>query len=627
MNTDKKYKTGFGVTPITGGKMENMNKFRITKKIILAVLLTAMICGTGRAAHPPVTKTGQAESAWPYKDETPAQRAERMGWWRAARFGMFIHWGVYSVPAGTYNGKQVRGIGEWIMSHGKIPVDEYKNFAKEFNPVNYDPEAWVKLAKAAGMKYIVITSKHHDGFALFDSKVSDWDIVDATPYGKDLLKPLAEACRKHDMKLGFYYSQAQDWCHPGGAKGAKRASPNWDPKQAGDMDKYLDEIAIPQIKEILTNYGDIAILWWDTPHEMTDERANKIQPLINLQPGIITNDRLREGWEGDLKTPEQNIPAEGYSYDWESCMTMNHTWGYKSYDHDWKSTETLIQNLVNCASKGGNYLLNIGPKSNGDIPQESIDRLEGMAAWMKDNSESIYGTTRTPFARLNWGRCTKKEFVNGTKLYLHIFDWPKDGKLELPGLRSKVEAAYFLADMQTPVKIETTEEGATMYLPKEAPDDIDTVVVAKIIGELKVDRIIPCQNKDGVIDLTIDDVYLKNRAYGDKIQIETNDDDEKIAVNWIDFRANLYWIIRVDEPGEFEVLAEVATVKPTDVVVTGGRKSVNASLPATGSCETFQQVSLGKLNLSEGEHTITIKLKAKTGEPMCVKAATLKPVK
>jgi len=598
-----------------------MSKLSITKKITIAVLLTAIICGTGHAAYPPMTKTGQADSAWPYKDETPAQRAERMGWWRDARFGMFIHWGVYSVPAGTYKGEQVRGIGEWIMKRAEIPVDVYKDYAKDFNPVNYDPEAWVKLAKAAGMKYIVITTKHHDGFALFDSKASDWDMVDATPYGKDLLKPLAEACRKHDMKLGFYYSHAQDWYHPGGAMGG------WDPKQKGSMDKYLDEIAIPQIKEILTNYGDIAILWWDTGHDMTDERANKLQPLINLQPGIITNDRLRKGWTGDLKTPEQNIPAEGYSYDWEACMTMNDTWGYKSFDHNWKSTKTLIQNLVNSASKGGNYLLNIGPKSNGEFPQESIDRLKGVAAWMKDNSESIYGTTRTPFARLNWGRCTKKEFVNGTKLYLHIYDWPKDGKLELPGLRSKVEAAYFLADMQTPVKIETTEEGATMYLPKEAPDDIDTVVVAKIIGELKVDRILPCQNKDRAIDLTIGDVYVKNRAYGDKIKIETNDDDEKMATNWIDTKASLYWIIRVDEPGEFEVLAEIAAIEPTDLLVTGNKKSVKAKVPATGSSEKFQQVSLGKLKLSKGEHTITIKLQAKTGKPMVVKSATLKPVK
>jgi alpha-L-fucosidase len=605
-----------------------MNPFCIRKHHIIAVLLTMILGGMGHAATLNSIPTAAAsDSEWPYKDETPAQRAERMGWWRDARFGMFIHWGVYSVPAGTYNGNPVRGIGEWIMSHGTIPVDDYKDFAKDFNPINYNPEAWVQLAKAAGMKYIVITAKHHDGFALFDSKVSDWDVVDATPYGKDLLKPLAEACRKHGMKLGFYYSQAQDWCHPGGAKSAKRALPDWDPKQAGDMDQYLDQIAIPQIKEILSNYGDIAILWWDTPHRMTDVRANKLQPLINLQPGIITNDRLREGWEGDLKTPEQNIPAEGYRYDWESCMTMNHTWGYKSYDHDWKSTKTLIHNLVNCASRGGNYLLNVGPKASGEIPQASIDRLKGIAAWMQDNSESIYGTTRTPFARLKWGRCTKKEFANGTKLYLHIFDWPEDGTLELPGLRSKVEAAYFLADMQTPVTIETTAAGATMYLPKEAPDAINTVVVAKIIGALKVDRILPCQKPNGAIDLTIADVYVTNHSYGEKIQIETNAADEKIATNWLDPKASLYWVIRVDEPGVFEVCAEIAAIEPAELLVADGQQRANATVLATGSRETFQQVSLGTLKLATGEHTITFKLQSKVKQPINVKSAILKPMK
>ncbi|MHC4221725.1 MAG: alpha-L-fucosidase, partial [Planctomycetota bacterium] len=214
------------------------------------------------------------ESSWPYENETAQERQNRMGWWKEARFGLFIHWGVYAVPAGMYKGHQVKGIGEWIMNRGKIPVAEYKQYAKGFNPVKYDPDSWVRLAKEAGMKYIVITSKHHDGFALYDSAVTDWDVVDATPYGKDLLKPLAQACRKHGIKLGFYYSQAQDWCHPGGAaklRPAKEGWDNpdaeridrytaehngrWDKAQDGDMNDYIRAISIPQVKEILTNYG------------------------------------------------------------------------------------------------------------------------------------------------------------------------------------------------------------------------------------------------------------------------------------------------------------------------------------------------------------------------------------
>ncbi|NLE38632.1 MAG: alpha-L-fucosidase, partial [Pirellulaceae bacterium] len=233
-------------------------------------------------------KTPAAQEATPQSD---AAKAADMEWWRDARFGMFIHWGVYSVPAGTYRGEKIPWIGEWIMLRGKIPVAEYKEFAKDFNPVKYDPDAWVRLAKEAGMKYIVITSKHHDGFALYDSKVSDWDVVDATPYGKDLLRPLEEACKKHGMKLGFYYSQAQDWTHPGGAKSGYDEGTGWDKAHDGDFDEYLDKIAIPQVREILSGY-DIDVLWWDTPRWMNKERADRLLPLLDLRPGIVWNNRL-----------------------------------------------------------------------------------------------------------------------------------------------------------------------------------------------------------------------------------------------------------------------------------------------------------------------------------------------
>ncbi len=244
----------------------------------------------------------------PYADETPAQRDARMAWWREARFGMFIHWGVYSVPAGTYKGKQVKGIGEWIMNRGKIPVAEYRAFAKEFNPVKFNADEWVRTAKEAGMKYIVITSKHHDGFAMFDSKASDWNIVKASPFGRDPLKELAAACRKYGLKLGFYYSQAQDWNNGGAAAGGK-----WDPAQERSMDEYIDKVAVPQVKEILTHYGEFpAVLWWDTPTDMNKERAEKLLPLLKLKPGIIHNNRLGGGYKGDTETPEQFVPATGY---------------------------------------------------------------------------------------------------------------------------------------------------------------------------------------------------------------------------------------------------------------------------------------------------------------------------
>ncbi|MCK4923197.1 MAG: alpha-L-fucosidase, partial [Bacteroidales bacterium] len=310
---------------------------------------------------------------------------ERMEWWHEARFGMFIHWGVYSLYGGVYNGhEQAKGGAEWIMNRCKIPPTEYQEIAKSFDPVKYNPDTWVKMAKQAGMKYIVITTKHHDGFALFKTEASPWNVVNATPYGKDLIAPLVEACKKYGLKLGFYYSQSQDWNNPGGAASRRlmrEGWPNpdssqidaytnkhqghWDPDQeTSTFDEYVNRVAVPQVREILTNYGEISVLWWDTPRSMTDDAAQKLQDLLGLQPNIITNDRLkRPNFTGDYKTPEQKIPnpddLEGHY--WETCMTMNSSWGYRD-DNKWKSADSLIRSLVDIASKGGNFLLNVGPK-------------------------------------------------------------------------------------------------------------------------------------------------------------------------------------------------------------------------------------------------------------------------
>jgi alpha-L-fucosidase len=430
----------------------------------------------------------------------------RMKWWREARFGMFIHWGVYAQWAGVYHGHhQARGGAEWIMNRCKIPVAEYQEKAKSFNPVKYDPDAWVKMAKEAGMKYIVITAKHHDGFALFDSKASKWDITDATAYGKDLLQPLAAACKKYGVKLGFYYSHAQDWNNPGGSVARKEMregwpnpdsakidaytkehSGHWDPAQeTRSFAQYIDEVAVPQVKELMTNYGDVAVLWWDTPTNMTDDAALKLQALLKMQPNIITNDRLkRPNFPGDTKTPEQKIPSlsELDGKDWETCMTMNGSWGFKSWDDKWKSDETLLRNLVDIASKGGNYLLNIGPKDDGTFPQESIERLQKIGEWMKVNGEAIYATKASPLAPLTWGRITRKETASNTTLYVTVFDWPKDGKLVIPGLKNKAASAKLLAGGN--IKVKTVDGNLVMDVPATAPDAIASVIKLELKGKV-----------------------------------------------------------------------------------------------------------------------------------------------
>jgi alpha-L-fucosidase len=406
--------------------------------------------------------------------ETEAHRQARMQWWNEARFGMFIHWGIYSVPAGTYDGKQIPGIGEWIMNKGKIPMAVYQQYAKQFNPTKFNAETVVKLAKAAGMRYIVITSKHHDGFAMFKSDASNFNIVDATPFKRDVIAEMAAACKKYGIKFGLYYSQAQDWNHPGGAANGG----HWDKAQDGSMDEYIDKVAVPQMKEILTKYGPISVLWFDTPTDMTHDRAAKIYDLLKLQPNIIYNNRLGGGFGGDLETPEQYIPATGLpGKNWESCMTMNDTWGYKSYDHNWKSTRTLIQNLVDIASKGGNYLLNVGPTSEGLIPDASIERLQQIGKWMDVNGDAIHGTTNGPFSYLSWGRSTRK----GQTLYLHVFNWPANGILNVP-FKNQVTKAWLLANGK-PVPYKTTKAGLTLTLPATAPDSIASVIALQFVGE------------------------------------------------------------------------------------------------------------------------------------------------
>jgi len=405
------------------------------------------------------------------KHEKPA---DKMDWWKEAKFGMFIHWGLYSVPAGEFKGQEIGGIGEWIMNNGKIPVDEYAQYATHFNPTNFNADEWVKMAKDAGMKYIVITSKHHDGFAMFDSKVSNYDIMDATPFKRDIIKEMADACKKQGMAFGLYYSQAQDWHVPGGAA----IGGHWDPAQNGDMDKYLDEVAVQQVTEILNNYGDIKVLWWDTPQDMTPERAAKFMPELAKHPNLIYNNRLGGGIDGDLETPEQFIPATGIpGKNWESCMTMNDTWGFKKNDQNWKSAEILIRNLVEIASKGGNYLLNVGPTPDGLIPQPSIDRLKEIGTWLKTNSEAIYGTTASPFKKLDWGRCTIKKQGSKNKLYLHIFDYPTDEILIVPGFASKINKAYPLNNRKKNLQFESIDNNLRIDISGIEKDRFATVIV------------------------------------------------------------------------------------------------------------------------------------------------------
>jgi alpha-L-fucosidase len=432
--------------------------------------------------------------------ETTSQRDSRMSWWREARFGMFIHWGLYSIPAGTWNAKRVPSIGEWIMNNASIPVTDYKALARSFNPRAFNAHDIVALAKAAGMKYIIITAKHHDGFAMFDSKADAFNIVASTPFHRDPIRELADECKKQGVKLGFYYSQDQDWTSPGGAAylTGNHVSPShhWDPAQDGDFATYLHSKAIPQLKELLSNYGDFpAVIWFDTPtSDMTPAFAGEIVALLNQHPKLIWNNRLGGGYKGDTDTPEQFIPTKGYpGRDWEACMTMNRTWGFKSYDHDFKSTKTLLRNLIDIASKGGNYLLNIGPDSKGNVPPAEIERLHQIGSWLAVNGEAIYATNATLFGpeagsfsatkkdkegkpkfvpKWNWRSTTA-----ANRIYIEFFTWPHS-TFHLDRVPRNVTGAFLLADgSKKRLKVAKSASGVDIELPSQASDPIATVVV------------------------------------------------------------------------------------------------------------------------------------------------------
>jgi len=426
-----------------------------------------------------------------------AQTPNRMAWWREARFGMFIHWGAYAVPAGVYHGDRVPGIGEWIMSHAHIPIPEYEGYVHRFNPTRFDADEWVRIAKDAGMKYIIITSKHHDGFAIFDSKVSSYDIVDATPYRRDALKALAQAAHRAGLRFGVYYS-IMDWHHPD-AQGPNFPDYNSTTYSNPNFGRYVETYMKPQLKELLTQYPEIDVLWFDGEWiaDWNDERGRDLYAFVTaIRPSLIVNNRVghsRQGLSGlnqqggiglgDFGTPEQQVPPEGLpGVDWETCMTINDTWGYKSYDDDWKDTRTLLRTLIDVASKGGNLLLNVGPTAEGVLPSPIVSRLREMGDWVRVNGEAIYGTTVSPYGMPAWGRYTAK----GDKVYAHVFDWPKDGRLTLSGVKDAPLRAFLIADAR-PLAIERADSGWVVQLPQVPPSTIASVVVLQggKVGEVR----------------------------------------------------------------------------------------------------------------------------------------------
>ncbi len=456
----------------------------VLSRIALGCLSVSLFLpGSGRAAA--------ATNAAPAVDQL--LQDARMKWFREAKFGLFIHWGLYSLPAGEWKGEKISGIGEWIMNYARIPVKEYGQLAGRFNPVKFDAEAWVQMAEDAGMKYIVITSKHHDGFAMYHSQVSKYNIADATPFQRDPIKELAAACAKHGLKFGFYYSQAQDWHEPNGAGNT------WDfgPDNAKDFDQYLRAKAEPQVRELLTGYGPVCLIWFDTPRMMTAERGQRFVDIVRtLQPACLIDGRL--GTAGDyVSTGDNTIPDRDLTGDWETPATLNHTWGFKQDDTDWKSPGEIIFKLVDIASKGGNYLLNVGPTSEGVIPQASQDNLRTVGRWLKTRGVAVYGAGRSPFGEEFGEFSAVRKDLAGKPVFLPLTDWrctTQPGKLYftlfkapgagfvLPEFKNPVKRAYFLGEPKMPdLPVDLTNSLRVVRIPRR--DTMVNVVCVEIEGK------------------------------------------------------------------------------------------------------------------------------------------------
>jgi len=562
--------------------------------------------------------------AW-RENETPAQKEERLRWFNDARFGMFIHWGIYSQWAGAVDGQQIQGAGEWLIqnANGKVKMSKYLEARDRFNPTKYDPDAWVRAAKAAGIDYIVITSRHHDGFCLWDSPITDHDIG-ATPHKKDLLKPLQEACLRHGVRFCLYYS-IMDWHH---ADYGERRAYNDVAKGPTNMPRFVQSFLKPQLKEITERF-DPGLLWFDGEWEgcYTPEMGEDIESWCRkIAPATIINNRVgksRKGMQGmsagysgnkgvgDYGTPEQNIPANGFpkGVHWESCMTMNDTWGFVARDHNWKSSTQLIRNLADCASKGGNYLLNVGPTGEGLIPAESLTRLADIGAWMRVNGEAIKKTEAAPFIKpFGWGRITRR----GNDLYLIVFERPADGQLTLP-LENRPVSARFLAAASGQPTARVEGEDIVVTLPATLPDRHASVIKLTLDGEPRpragsnaLGTLVKA--KDGKVALLPDTAVLS-----EGLMTEAKGGKPNIG-GWTNQHGEIDWTLSAPK-GTYTVTLELANPGEGNVLRLdfGSGRTLSAAVPKTGDWAKYTTVSAGQVEL-DGETHLKVSAEKFAGE-------------
>jgi alpha-L-fucosidase len=545
-----------------------------------------------------ITMQGQSP-----EDQAPATARQRLGWFQHDKFGLFIHFGPYSVLAGEWQGRTLpSGAGdEWIMQRFNIPVKEYREMARQLNPVKFNADDWVGLAKAAGMKYLVMTAKHHDGFAMYRSRVTDYNIVDWTPYKHDLLKELAEACRKQGIRFCVYYSQREDWDDADGYGN------NWDyDRSKKNFDRYLEMKSKPQVQELLTNYGPLGLIWFDRGLETREQAEDFVELVRGLQPLCLINGRVGSYGQdlmGDYQDmTDRGMPVGGLDEPWETPQILNDDWGFSKFDQDWKPPAEVIHILVETVSKGGNYLLDVGPKADGTMPAAAVAILHKVGAWMQQNGESIYGTTASPLPEYPWGRTT----VKGNKVYLHVFAWPADGVLRVSAMSgAEVKSAHLVARPAEKLAVSRDHGVMLVTVPAQMPDANDTVVVLELAGPLKVDTPLLTQGSDSPFHLD----YMNGITAG-KAQKRFNRKGSFFISKWTGPQDSVTWHMLISQTGNYKVRIKYAAREESQgskYLLTIGPRSLNGAVQQTDEEFDYQTLDLGNITLPKaGPITVRI---------------------
>ena len=540
--------------------MKNISTSLLSRHVVLVapVFLSVALVLPAPGAHFSLPDKDSPEMAW--WRESMETRDQRLQWWREARFGMFVHWGVYSGLGGTWQGRPVKGYAEHIQRMLKIPIPVYREkVAGKFNPTEFNPDEWIRAARDAGMGYFIITAKHHDGFAMFDSKTNDYNIVQSTPFKRDPMKELKAACQKYSLKFGFYYSHAFDWGeanapgndwdydNPGGDRNLHGGRNWWEsyPEFMTKARSYVDQKAIPQLLELIKTY-DPDILWFDTPHKLPDsENLRILKAVREASPRVVINGRLVRNCGDYLSTADRPAEFSPHEGDWEGIPTTNESYGYNQNDHSHKPVSHFIQILAKAAARGGNILMNVGPMGNGKIAPEDLAILQGLGQWWKTNGESIRGTSRTPLAVQAWGESTRK----GDAVYLHVFTWPRDGKLIVGGLKTGVKSAHLLSDPK-PAKLVTERVNpldVLIKVPPEAPDKVDSVVVLQCEAE-------PIGDTARLLSLSGTNVL---RAFDGELRgtlrFGPGKTRDAYVENWTKAADSVFWPLRLNKSCSFEV--------------------------------------------------------------------------